>query len=143
MLCNCLNMRWDDCGLTQTGAIATPYTLTMNTETSVCWRLARRSWCSRVVPNTSIRIVRRTLASQAYTEPKDNSHSEVATTPALRPAQRTILEKAIRVDHAGEIAANYIYRGQLAVLGRDREVAPVIQVRRRSRGQYMPANGTR
>ena len=39
------------------------------------------------------------------------------------------LESAIRVDHAGEIAANYIYRGQMAVLGGDRIVGPVIQVR--------------
>jgi ubiquinone biosynthesis monooxygenase Coq7 len=32
------------------------------------------------------------------------------------------------VDQAGEIAANWIYRGQFAVLGRDPRVGPLIQV---------------
>ncbi|KAJ3077475.1 ubiquinone biosynthesis monooxygenase Coq7 [Quaeritorhiza haematococci] len=33
----------------------------------------------------------------------------------------------LRVNHAGEIGADYIYRGQLAVLGRDKKVGPLIQ----------------
>lgn len=71
---------------------------------------------------------KRSLASHAYTDPKNSSHVSVTTTSDLRRSDRTTLEKAIRVDHAGEIAANFIYRGQMAVLGRDKKVGPVIQV---------------
>src|SRR4051794_16055280 len=42
-------------------------------------------------------------------------------------AEKVLLDRMIRVDQAGEIGANWIYRGQLAVLGRDPSVAPVIQ----------------
>jgi len=38
-----------------------------------------------------------------------------------------MLESALRVDQAGEIAANYIYKGQIAVLGRDRQVGSLIR----------------
>ncbi|EPB80252.1 ubiquinone biosynthesis protein COQ7 [Ancylostoma ceylanicum] len=41
-------------------------------------------------------------------------------------ARRALLEKIIRVDHAGELGADRIYAGQLAVLGRT-PVGPVIQ----------------
>jgi ubiquinone biosynthesis monooxygenase Coq7 len=34
----------------------------------------------------------------------------------------------IRVNQAGEIGANWIYRGQLAVLGKDKEVGTLIEV---------------
>jgi ubiquinone biosynthesis monooxygenase Coq7 len=39
-----------------------------------------------------------------------------------------ILHSAIRVDHAGEVAANWIYQGQLAIFGRDAKVGSVIEV---------------
>ncbi|XP_039588417.1 5-demethoxyubiquinone hydroxylase, mitochondrial [Passer montanus] len=39
---------------------------------------------------------------------------------------RPLLERIIRVDHAGEFGANRIYAGQMAVLGRS-SVAPLIQ----------------
>ena len=39
-----------------------------------------------------------------------------------------MIQKFLRVDHAGEVGANDIYAGQLAVLGRS-EDAPLIQVR--------------
>lgn len=38
-----------------------------------------------------------------------------------------MLDAVLRVDHAGELAANWIYRGQMAVLGGDRQVGPLIQ----------------
>lgn len=51
-----------------------------------------------------------------------------STTPLDIPdTQRNTLERALRVDQAGELAANYIYAGQMAVLGRDRAVGPLIQ----------------
>jgi ubiquinone biosynthesis monooxygenase Coq7 len=37
-----------------------------------------------------------------------------------------MLDRMLRVDHAGELGANYIYKGQQAVLGSS-DVAPVIQ----------------
>lgn len=33
----------------------------------------------------------------------------------------------LKVDHAGEVGANFIYQGQLAILGKDAVVGPVIQ----------------
>ncbi|CAF0791550.1 unnamed protein product [Rotaria sordida] len=45
-----------------------------------------------------------------------------------KPEQKTreLLDKIIRVDHAGELAADRIYAGQMAVLGRT-DVGPIIQ----------------
>ena len=40
---------------------------------------------------------------------------------------RALLDRVLRVDHAGEIGAVRIYQGQLAVLGRT-SVGPVIEV---------------
>jgi len=40
--------------------------------------------------------------------------------------EKAILDRMIRVDHAGEFGANVIYQGQLAVLGKT-PVGPVIQ----------------
>ncbi|XP_043568094.1 5-demethoxyubiquinone hydroxylase, mitochondrial isoform X2 [Chiloscyllium plagiosum] len=41
-------------------------------------------------------------------------------------AEKAMLDRIIRVDHAGEYGANRIYAGQMAVLGRS-PVGPVIQ----------------
>ena len=43
----------------------------------------------------------------------------------LTPRQN--LEQALRVNHAGEFGAQQIYKGQLAVLGRDPETAPLLR----------------
>jgi len=45
----------------------------------------------------------------------------------LDPAESDVVSQVIRVDQAGETAANWIYRGQMAVLGRDRTLGPIIQ----------------
>ena len=42
---------------------------------------------------------------------------------------RALLDRIIRVDHAGELGANRIYAGQLAVLGRT-SVGPTIKVKK-------------
>ncbi|KAH7915967.1 COQ7-domain-containing protein [Hygrophoropsis aurantiaca] len=68
-----------------------------------------------------------TRASAFYTDPLQDQHVAVSTTPTVTLEQRHILDTALRVDHAGEIAANWIYHGQMAVLGRDPMVAPLIQ----------------
>jgi demethoxyubiquinone hydroxylase (CLK1/Coq7/Cat5 family) len=47
----------------------------------------------------------------------------------IKPEQKTkqLIDKIIRVDQAGELAADRIYAGQMAVLGRT-DVGPTIQV---------------
>ncbi|KAF8321824.1 COQ7-domain-containing protein [Clavulina sp. PMI_390] len=62
-------------------------------------------------------------ASDAYLR----KPSTRADSPPLSPREKQALDAAIRVDHAGEIAANWIYRGQLAVFQRDPAMAPLIQ----------------
>lgn len=47
-----------------------------------------------------------------------------ASTSATRQA---LIEKIIRVDHAGELGADRIYAGQMAVLGKDASIGKVIQ----------------
>ena len=46
----------------------------------------------------------------------------------LTHAQREALDSALRVDQAGEIAANWIYKGQMAVLGHNPKLRFLIQV---------------
>lgn len=67
--------------------------------------------------------------SAIYTDSSRQNEVAVTHTPDnMTPAQRDILDKALRVDQAGEVAANWIYRGQMAILGRDAKAGPLIQV---------------
>jgi demethoxyubiquinone hydroxylase (CLK1/Coq7/Cat5 family) len=47
----------------------------------------------------------------------------------VKPEEKTkkLIDKIIRVDQAGELAADRIYAGQMAILGRT-DVGPTIQV---------------
>ena len=84
---------------------------------------------SRLIASTSRRFVSAARQpSDAYTRPVEPSITSVNSTPKLTRAQSGCIDRAIRVDQAGEVAANYIYQGQMAVLGRDRVVGPIIQV---------------
>ncbi|KAG0378988.1 ubiquinone biosynthesis monooxygenase Coq7 [Mortierella sp. AD032] len=58
-----------------------------------------------------------------------SSSTGTAPVPPLRLSkeQRELLEEMIRVDQAGELGANWIYRGQYAVLGSDKKVGPLLQ----------------
>lgn len=68
--------------------------------------------------------------SAAYFDSSGPTDPSVAQTPEnLTEAQREELQSALRVDQAGEVAANYIYKGQLAVFHRDPKYGPLIQVR--------------
>ncbi|KAI0637337.1 COQ7 protein [Trametes polyzona] len=70
----------------------------------------------------------RPLPSNAYTDPAHSRDPSVLTTPnGISPAVRDELESALRVDQAGELAANWIYKGQHDVLGRDPATGPLIQ----------------
>ncbi|TFK93145.1 COQ7 protein [Polyporus arcularius HHB13444] len=68
------------------------------------------------------------LASSIYLDPTRSQDPSVTTTPQdVSPELRHELESALRVDQAGELAANWIYKGQHDVLGRDPATGPLIQ----------------
>ncbi|KAI0781296.1 COQ7 protein [Trametes elegans] len=68
------------------------------------------------------------LASAAYVDPARSQEPSVRTTPEnISSELRQELESALRVDQAGELAANWIYKGQHDVLGRDPATGPLIQ----------------
>ena len=70
----------------------------------------------------------KTLASTGYTDTQKTKDPAVSTTPRnLTREQRATLEAMIRVDQAGEVAANWIYRGQHAVLGREPKTGALLQ----------------
>ncbi|QRV85844.1 ubiquinone biosynthesis monooxygenase COQ7 [Ceratobasidium sp. AG-Ba] len=76
----------------------------------------------------SSKSTRQKLASSAYTDQTSSFSQATHETPSdLTRPQREALEAALRVDQAGEVAANYIYMGQIAVLGRDPRLGPLIQ----------------
>ena len=73
----------------------------------------------------------KSLASDAYKALDTKGHTGddcLLGIPQLTHAQRQCLDRTIRVDLAGEIAANYIYMGQIAVLGKNPDLRPVLQV---------------
>ncbi|KAI8998968.1 COQ7 protein [Trametes punicea] len=70
----------------------------------------------------------RFLASSAYVDPAHSRDPSITTTPEnIPPELREELESALRVDQAGELAANWIYKGQHDLLGRDPATGPLIQ----------------
>lgn len=85
-------------------------------------------------PFTRVRYTSGYLHSQpqpsaVYFDPSKATDPSVTQTPEnLTEAQREELRSALRVDQAGEVAASYIYKGQLAVFQRDPEYGPLIQV---------------
>ncbi|KAI9219455.1 ubiquinone biosynthesis protein Coq7 [Blastocladiella britannica] len=70
-------------------------------------------------------MARRPLA--AITASLYSTTTVSATTKPLSAAQRALIDSVLRVDQAGEIGANTIYQGQLAVLGRDPALRPVLE----------------
>ncbi|KAI1788445.1 COQ7 protein [Ganoderma leucocontextum] len=70
----------------------------------------------------------RPFASAAYLDATLANDAAVTTTPKhISSNLRHDLESALRVDQAGELAANYIYMGQHHVLGRHPVTGPLIQ----------------
>ncbi|XP_048188344.1 5-demethoxyubiquinone hydroxylase, mitochondrial isoform X1 [Perognathus longimembris pacificus] len=66
------------------------------------------------------------LRAGALWHPSGGSVRFHSSGAALGGASQAIVDRIIRVDHAGEYGANRIYAGQMAVLGRT-SVGPVIQ----------------
>lgn len=78
----------------------------------------------------SLHTAHSSLPSVAYTDPTRSGESSTSSTPEyLTLEQRQALDVALRVDQAGEVAANFIYKGQYAVLSRDAKLGPLVQVR--------------
>jgi demethoxyubiquinone hydroxylase (CLK1/Coq7/Cat5 family) len=69
------------------------------------------------------------ILSRVICRPESHRYLSSLTSFAAKPEQKTreLIDKIIRVDHAGELAADRIYAGQMAVLGRT-DVGPTIQV---------------
>ena len=81
--------------------------------------------------STTLKSPLSTRASETYTHPSNTLDAAVSTTPHdITPEQRRALDAALRVDQAGELAANWIYRGQMVVLGKHPKLGPLIQVGR-------------
>ncbi|KIJ37725.1 hypothetical protein M422DRAFT_781614 [Sphaerobolus stellatus SS14] len=82
---------------------------------------------------TLYRACRRALSTQAgpsiaYLQPEAVPNPATSDTPPeLTQEQRECLDRAVRVDQAGEVAANWIYKGQMAVLGNHPVAGPLIQ----------------
>ena len=85
-------------------------------------RVAKK--CSRTISSST-----RTRPSSVYLDPtRSNEISFKTSPPDLTHAQRVALDTALRVDQAGEIAANWIYKGQMMMLGHDPRLRSLIQV---------------
>lgn len=90
--------------------------------------------CCRVQPKVLQRrytgnYLPRSTPSSIYFDSAAATDPAITTTPGDLPEQqKRALHSALRVDQAGELAANYIYMGQKAVLGRDPVTGPLIQV---------------
>ena len=80
--------------------------------------------CSRTISSSA-----RIRPSSVYLDPTRSNEILFKTSPLdLTHAQRLALDTALRVDQAGEIAANWIYKGQMVVLGHDPRLRSLIQV---------------
>ncbi|ORZ32543.1 ubiquinone biosynthesis protein COQ7-domain-containing protein [Catenaria anguillulae PL171] len=82
---------------------------------------------------TGRRLLHSTAATNATTVQRDHLSSAGESRASRKPVKKLseehhrILDEIMRVDQAGEIGANFIYKGQLAILGRDKKVGPLIE----------------
>ncbi|KAF9191413.1 ubiquinone biosynthesis monooxygenase Coq7 [Haplosporangium sp. Z 767] len=112
-------------------ATALQSTLTRTLLPRQCYTLITRSiststssWHTSNPPSTSAS----STEHSTDTTSSDASPSDSPVPPLrLSKEQRELLEEMIRVDQAGELGANWIYRGQYAVLGSDKKVGPLLQ----------------
>ncbi|KNE62906.1 hypothetical protein AMAG_08084 [Allomyces macrogynus ATCC 38327] len=83
---------------------------------------------SRAFSATALRRDDAAAAATAATGPDEASFAPADATPIkkLTREQHRLLDEILRVDQAGEIGANFIYKGQMAVLGRDPKVGPLL-----------------
>ena len=85
----------------------------------LAWRVPRSGW--RSIPSGMRHFQTENLASDAFTKTSANHAERLAKSKrfvaALSPADRRVVASMLRVDHAGEIAANTIYEAQADVFG--------------------------
>jgi 3-demethoxyubiquinol 3-hydroxylase len=64
-----------------------------------------------------------------YTTSNNNNEAETPNLSSRKLTQEELefIKPMIRVDQAGEIGANFIYMGQIAVLGKDKNLRPILQ----------------
>ena len=74
-----------------------------------------------IPPNTCFK---RTMTGTTDSQTPSNIETKAQT---LDPQQKAILSQMLRVDQAGEIGANFIYKGQMDVLGKDASFASLGQ----------------
>jgi len=69
------------------------------------------------------------IISRIISRPESHRFLSSLTSFEIKPEEKTkkLIDKIIRVDQAGELAADRIYAGQMAILGRT-DVGPTIQV---------------
>ncbi|XP_075242886.1 NADPH-dependent 3-demethoxyubiquinone 3-hydroxylase, mitochondrial-like [Convolutriloba macropyga] len=92
--------------------------------------LCRRAFVSRCITTKEILAFQtRNSSTEAEQTLSTGSVREKLTLDSCerRRKRREVLDKILRVDHAGEIGANFIYKGQLRALGKDSSAASVIQ----------------
>src|SRR5438045_3113737 len=67
-------------------------------------------------------------SSAKYNSSPEEVNNDQSKNIPLTSKQKQLIDSMIRIDQAGEIGANYIYKGQMAILGNDKKVGPIIQV---------------
>ncbi|KXS09761.1 ubiquinone biosynthesis protein COQ7 [Gonapodya prolifera JEL478] len=91
--------------------------------------IAPRRAVHRAAANATCTSRPRLLAPVCVSPASTSRFSSVAgvTESDEARSRKDAIDALLRVDHAGEIGANVIYKGQIAVLGRDKAVRPMLQ----------------
>lgn len=92
-------------------------------------RISSSSVPARTLLKLSVASTPRRIQHAFYTTSNSDNAAE---TPNLSSRKLTseeleFIKPMIRVDQAGEIGANFIYMGQMAVLGKDKNLRPILQ----------------
>lgn len=108
------------------------YFIRPSNSTNCLSKLSRAASSSASSPSSRYLNPSKTLSPPSSSASSSSSNgydpSTMETPTNLTESQKAMIASAIRIDQAGEIAANWIYKGQLAVLGRDPKVGPLIEV---------------
>ncbi|KAJ1919142.1 ubiquinone biosynthesis monooxygenase Coq7 [Mycoemilia scoparia] len=81
----------------------------------------------RVVPYRAYqRSLRQAVIIKNYSTDNANINKEKEKHREFTEAEHSLIDRVIRVDHAGETAAVWIYAGQMAVLGKDKRLRELL-----------------
>lgn len=92
-------------------------------------RISSFSVPARTLLRLSVASTSRRIQRAFYTTKLSDNEAETPNLSSrkLTPEELEFIKPMIRVDQAGEIGANYIYMGQMAVLGKDKNLRPILQ----------------